>query len=375
MALTHAPALEQPLSGSTRPAPHDPGSGHRVRRTAHGQALRRLGPATQARRAGGRLADADLFLGLDAADVATLCQQFELFDAARGKTLFQEGDGGDSLYVVLDGKVKLVKHDRHGRQSILAIKGPNDHFGVLSILDSGPRAATATTVTDARLARLPKSALERWIAQRPQLAFRLLHAIAARLAAANDMLADLAFVDTPGRLARQLLILAGRYGDVEGERSGLLTRSGDRAEVVDEARRHPVRREAARCQAEGSDVVFTDSGLLSAAAANLGVLHERDPATLADHLQPGHILDVFVCRDAVILGQRDEPEPRLTEERGNLDATQAAVDEEVRQPVGMQPAPHPRVRWVGHRIPARDWLGPRRPRTVRGHQTPSPGRG
>src|SRR6266487_129552 len=103
----------------------DPGSGHRVRRTAHGQALRRLGPATQARRAGGRLADADLFLGLDAADVATLCQQFELFDAARGKTLFQEGDGGDSLYVVLDGKVKLVKHDRHGRQSILAIKGPN----------------------------------------------------------------------------------------------------------------------------------------------------------------------------------------------------------------------------------------------------------
>ena len=98
----------------------------------------------------------------------------------------------------------------------MAIMGPADQFGELSIFDPGPRTATATVVTDARLARLPKPALQKWVQERPQIAMQLLRVVARRLRRTNTMLADLIFVDVPGRVAKQLLQLAQRFGSVDG---------------------------------------------------------------------------------------------------------------------------------------------------------------
>jgi CRP-like cAMP-binding protein len=94
--------------------------------------------------------------------------------------------------------------------------GPSDEFGELSLFDPGPRTSTATVVTDARLAKLPKAAVHKWVQDRPQLAMQLLRVVARRLRRTNTMLADLNFVDVPGRVAKQLLQLAQRFGSVDG---------------------------------------------------------------------------------------------------------------------------------------------------------------
>ena len=60
---------------------------------------------------------------------------------------------------MLAGKVKLGRRSSDGRENLVAVMGPSDQFGELSLFDPGPRTATATVVTDARLARLPKAAL------------------------------------------------------------------------------------------------------------------------------------------------------------------------------------------------------------------------
>ncbi|MEO9240202.1 MAG: Crp/Fnr family transcriptional regulator, partial [Jatrophihabitantaceae bacterium] len=151
---------------------------------------------------------AGLFQGVDPADVEALGSQFEVFDAPRGTTLFNEGEPGDSLYIVLSGKVKLGRRSPDGRENLVAIYGPSDQFGELSLFDPGPRTATATVVTDARLAKLPKPALQKWATERPQIAMQLLRVVARRLRRTNTMLADLIFVDVPGRVAKQLLQLA-----------------------------------------------------------------------------------------------------------------------------------------------------------------------
>ncbi|SDJ52070.1 cAMP-binding domain of CRP or a regulatory subunit of cAMP-dependent protein kinases [Frankineae bacterium MT45] len=159
---------------------------------------------------------AGLFQGVDDDDAEALGSQFEIFDAARGTTLFHEGEPGDSLYIVLSGKVKLGRRSTDGRENLVAIMGPADEFGELSIFDPGPRTATAVVVTDARLARLPKSALQKWVNDRPEIALQLLRVVARRLRRTNTMLADLIFVDVPGRVAKQLLQLAQQFGSVDG---------------------------------------------------------------------------------------------------------------------------------------------------------------
>jgi CRP/FNR family transcriptional regulator, cyclic AMP receptor protein len=157
-----------------------------------------------------------LFRGLDDEAAQALSSSMSESRLGRGEVLFSEGDSGDRLYIVTSGKVKLGRSSSDGRENLLAVLGPGQMFGELSLFDPGPRTATATVVTDARVARLPKSALQKWVQDRPQIAMQLLRVVARRLRRTNTMLADLIFVDVPGRVAKQLLQLAQRFGSVDG---------------------------------------------------------------------------------------------------------------------------------------------------------------
>jgi CRP-like cAMP-binding protein len=85
-------------------------------------------------------------------------------------------------------------------------------FGELSLFDPGPRTATATSVGDSRLIGLGHDALEPWLIQHPEVALKLLNALARRLRRTNETLADLVFSDVPGRVAKALLDLSTRFG-------------------------------------------------------------------------------------------------------------------------------------------------------------------
>ena len=93
------------------------------------------------------LRQAPLFSALD--DEAATALRSSMTDSRlrRGEVLFHEGDSGDKLYVVLDGKVKLGRTSSDGRENLLAILGPGQMFGELSLFDPGPRSATVTAVT------------------------------------------------------------------------------------------------------------------------------------------------------------------------------------------------------------------------------------
>jgi CRP-like cAMP-binding protein len=99
----------------------------------------------------------------------------------------------------------------------MAIIGPSDIFGELSIFDPGPRTSGATTITEVRAVSMDRDALRAWIKHRPEIAVRLLRVLARQLRRTNDDLADLIFTDVPGRVAKQLLRLARRFGSREGD--------------------------------------------------------------------------------------------------------------------------------------------------------------
>ena len=108
--------------------------------------------------------------------------------------------------------MKLGRTSSDGRENLLAIQGPGQMFGELSLFDPGPRSATVTAVTDATFSSLSHEDLLRWLDGRPAVARGLLAQLAGRLRRANDVVADLVFSDVPGRVAKALLDLADRFG-------------------------------------------------------------------------------------------------------------------------------------------------------------------
>jgi len=155
---------------------------------------------------------APLFAALDDESANALMKSMTTSRLERGDVLFREGDQGNRLYVIGEGKIKLGLTSVDGRENLLAILGPGEMFGELSLFDPGPRTATATAVAETQLIELGHDDLNTFLAGRPAVATSMLAALARRLRRTNDSLADLVFTDVPGRVAKALLDLSNRFG-------------------------------------------------------------------------------------------------------------------------------------------------------------------
>jgi CRP/FNR family transcriptional regulator, cyclic AMP receptor protein len=163
------------------------------------------------------LASVPLFAALDGDTAELLAAALTTRAVVRGHVVFEEGDPGDRLFIVLDGKMKISRAAADGRENLLAVLGPGEMFGELSLFDPGERTATASAVTDSTLASLDHDDLRPLLLDQPGVAVQLLRALAQRLRRTNEAMADLVFSDVPGRVAKALLDLAERFGDDEGD--------------------------------------------------------------------------------------------------------------------------------------------------------------
>ena len=159
------------------------------------------------------LSGVPLFSALDPEGAAALRASMQEVRFGKGDVVFAEGSDGDRLYVVSDGKIKLGHAAPDGRETLLAVMGPGDMFGELSLFDPGPRTATATALTDTVLLGLHHQALRPWLTGRPEVAEALLQALAQRVRRVNDNLSELVFSDVPGRVAKALLDLGEKFGE------------------------------------------------------------------------------------------------------------------------------------------------------------------
>ena len=153
-----------------------------------------------------------LFAALDDEAAGALMESMTASHLERGDILFREGDRGDRLYVIGEGKIKLGRTSVDGRENLLAVLGPGEMFGELSLFDPGARTATATAVAETQLIALGHDDLNTFLSGRPAVAATLLAALARRLRRTNEALADLVFTDVPGRVAKALLDLSSRFG-------------------------------------------------------------------------------------------------------------------------------------------------------------------
>lgn len=107
------------------------------------------------------------------ADVAALLVEV---DASPGQTIIALGEQGDSLYVIMDGKVR-VHHD----ERLLSYLGEREVFGEMALLDPEPRMASVTAVEATRLLRLDQAAFYQLVYERPEVSIGIIHVLTARL--------------------------------------------------------------------------------------------------------------------------------------------------------------------------------------------------
>jgi CRP/FNR family cyclic AMP-dependent transcriptional regulator len=158
------------------------------------------------------LATVPLFNGLDRSELEKFAEVTREKSYPKGSVILFEDDPGDSLFVVRDGRVKVVLIGEDGREVILGVLGVGEYFGELSLIDDRPRSAHVIAMEDSNLLVLRREDFRNRVESSPRVAWSLLTELSRRLRRADDKIGGLVLLDVPGRIARLLLDLAEETG-------------------------------------------------------------------------------------------------------------------------------------------------------------------
>ncbi|MBQ0933180.1 Crp/Fnr family transcriptional regulator [Ideonella alba] len=129
-----------------------------------------------------------------------------------GTLLIQEGDQGDTIYLILQGQLRVFSEDGQGHEITYGTYGPGEYIGEMN-LDGGPRSASVITDGRCVLVTITRETLTRHIAEHPDFAFELLAKVIRRARVATLNAKALAFNDVYGRLKRLLEEMAVAEAD------------------------------------------------------------------------------------------------------------------------------------------------------------------
>lgn len=149
-----------------------------------------------------------LFQGILPDDLQRLARGMAQRRYRRHEVIFHEGDPGESLHVVVEGRVKITRESMAGDEAIVATLGRGDTFGELVLLDGAVRSATATAIEQTQTLTMTRAAFSSLVDGSDPFRWQLLGGIAHRLRRLTDQLAEVHFLDLTGRLALQLTRLA-----------------------------------------------------------------------------------------------------------------------------------------------------------------------
>jgi CRP/FNR family cyclic AMP-dependent transcriptional regulator len=130
-----------------------------------------------------------------------LAERGELRRYRKGTLLIEEGDLGETIYLVVAGRVKVFSSAASGREVTFGIYGAGDYVGEMS-LDGGPRSASVITLEPSACAVVTRATLRAHIAAQPDFALELIARIIRRARLATDSARNLALLDVYGRLVR-----------------------------------------------------------------------------------------------------------------------------------------------------------------------------
>lgn len=142
-----------------------------------------------------RIRDIGLFGGLADEALEALLKSLPVIEASPGDVVFQEGDSGREMFVILDGEIEVLRHSKRRHETRVALLGPGDWFGEMSILDVLPRSATTRAIASTHLLRLTAHELDalyrRDVRSYSLLVLNIAREMSRRLRVADGLIAEM----------------------------------------------------------------------------------------------------------------------------------------------------------------------------------------
>jgi len=158
-----------------------------------------------------------IFEGLGDREIDQLAALLVERSYSKDRVIVSHEEPGDSLFIIVDGRVKVVLYGESGREIILSIFKEQDFFGEMSLLDHQPRSANVIALEDARVLILKHDDFGDFLKKSPAAALNILAEMSRRLRKADEIISNLALLDVFGRVARVLLDLASEDGQEQEE--------------------------------------------------------------------------------------------------------------------------------------------------------------
>ena len=130
-----------------------------------------------------------------------------------GQSIFMRGDPGESMMVVVSGRIRISRTSYDGREVVLAVFGPGEVLGEIAMIDGGERTADAAALERVDLLILHRRDFHAFLLEHPAVAIELLVLVCRRLRDTDDQLEDLNFLPLRTRLAKRLVDLAEHFGN------------------------------------------------------------------------------------------------------------------------------------------------------------------
>lgn len=153
-----------------------------------------------------------LFKGLSQLDKGKILKLTTPLRYRENWTLFNEGDEGKHLYLIVSGSVKLV-HNTDERETILALLFPGDSFGELSLIDGGKRSASAITLKPSAFMVLHRAPFLDLLAENPAIAHQIMVQLCERLRGSINRLDNMQNVGASSRMYQSIRDLAHEHGE------------------------------------------------------------------------------------------------------------------------------------------------------------------
>jgi CRP/FNR family cyclic AMP-dependent transcriptional regulator len=155
----------------------------------------------------------DLFASVPAEDLEAVAAASRLRVFRRGQIVFTAGQPGDTVMVVVSGRLRVVVRSADGGELTLTVVQPGGVVGELAAVDGGPRSADAETMEESRLLLIPREVVRDICARVPDASLALAQSLAVTLRRLTEGASDLVFLDLPRRVAKVLL---SQSGDEDG---------------------------------------------------------------------------------------------------------------------------------------------------------------
>ena len=154
-----------------------------------------------------------LFNNLDCTELLEVVKAIGSKKVIKGDVIFKEGSISNSLCFINEGKVKLYKYTKDGKEQILSILSKNDFVGDLELLRESTHKFNAEAIEDCKLCIITKDEMKTLMMNNPEMGIKILESVAEKLSQMEELIQNLATNDIDARVAYLLIELIEKYGD------------------------------------------------------------------------------------------------------------------------------------------------------------------